>query len=874
MSATTSAGLTVSFSILSGPATLSANAITLTGAGTVVVRATQSGNGSYNAAANVDQSFTVAKGSQTITFGALGNKAFGDAAFTVSGTTSAGLPVSFSAVSGPATLNGNTVTLTGVGTVVVRATQAGNVNYNAAASVDQSFTVAKGSQTITFGALGNKAFGDAPFPLNGTASSGQALSFSMVSGPATLSGNTIMLTGVGTVVVRATQAGNANYDAAAPVDQSFTVAKGSQTITFGALGNRAFGDAPFAVSGTASSGLAVNVSIISGPATLSGSTVTLTGVGTVVLRAAQGGNVNYDAAATVDQSFTVAKGSQTITFGALGNRTFGDAPFAVSATTSAGLTVSFSIVSGPATLSGNTITLTGAGTVVVRAAQAGNVSYNAAATVDQSFTVAKGSQTITFGALGSRTFGDAPFTVSATTSAGLTVSFSIFSGPATINGNTLTLTGAGTVVVRAAQAGNVSYNAAATVDQSFAVSGAVPFASRQLPRAYSPSSKFTVTITATPLASVSVYAVEDVVPAGWTVGVINNSGTFDGQNGKVKFGPFFDATVRTLTYELTPPANATGIQTFAGVASANGVDTAVGGTATLDRAIRIPADNNPADDRITISEVTAYGTAWKTGATWPIDPNPIPISYVTRAGALWKGGETYRFDATVASAPLWWVNTGGVVPAGIQPLSVVVGGHVPAAVAVPGEAAAELAGGFQLNRDFAMTLHVRPGGGVQAYAVEETVPPGWTVKAGSLDQGGSFDGTSRKVKWGPFIDTPTLARVFTVVLEPGNNTAPVVFAGVASFDGVDVAFSGRRAALRGSFLPENVNAGRNVRTGGFRVVVQGEAGKRYDIEATETPAIRTSWVAVATNLDGAGVVEFTDLLAAGRAARFYRVIER
>lgn len=228
-----------------------------------------------------------------------------------------------------------------------------------------------------------------------------------------------------------------------------------------------------------------------------------------------------------------------------------------------------------------------------------------------------------------------------------------------------------------------------------------------------------MTLTVTPAAIVSVYAVEDAPPIGWTVGIISHSGALDSQNGKVKFGPFFDATARTLSYELTPPANATGIQTFAGVASANGVDTAIGGTTTLDRARRIPADNNPADDRITISEVTAYGTAWKTGAAWPIDPNPIPISYVTRAGALWKGGETYRFDATVASAPLWWVNTGGVVPAGVHPLSAVAGRHVAAAVVVPGEAAAELAGGFQLNRDFAMTLRVRPGGGVQAYAVEK-----------------------------------------------------------------------------------------------------------------------------------------------------------
>ncbi len=50
-------------------------------------------------------------------------------------------------------------------------------------------------------------------------------------------------------------------------------------------------------------------------------------------------------------------------------------PYSLPATTSAGLPVSYSVVSGPATVSGNTLTLTGAGTVVLAAEQAGNVNY-------------------------------------------------------------------------------------------------------------------------------------------------------------------------------------------------------------------------------------------------------------------------------------------------------------------------------------------------------------------------------------------------------------------------------------------------------------------------------------------------------------------
>ena len=79
--------------------------------------------------------------------------------------------------------------------------------------------------------------------------------------------------------------------------------------------------------------------------------------------------------------------NQTISFGALANQTTSAGPITLSATASSGLPVTFTLMSGPATLSGNSLTLTGAGTVVVRASQAGNTSYNAAASVDQSFTV-------------------------------------------------------------------------------------------------------------------------------------------------------------------------------------------------------------------------------------------------------------------------------------------------------------------------------------------------------------------------------------------------------------------------------------------------------------------------------------------------------
>src|SRR6185436_13213719 len=91
----------------------------------------------------------------------------------------------------------------------------------------------------------------------------------------------------------------------------------------------------------------------------------------------------------VSSVFSVAKKDQTIAFGGLASKTYGDAPFTVSATASSGLPVSFSIVSGPATISAGTVTITGNGTVTVRASQSGDADWNAAANVDQSFAVAK-----------------------------------------------------------------------------------------------------------------------------------------------------------------------------------------------------------------------------------------------------------------------------------------------------------------------------------------------------------------------------------------------------------------------------------------------------------------------------------------------------
>jgi len=95
-----------------------------------------------------------------------------------------------------------------------------------------------------------------------------------------------------------------------------------------------------------------------------------------------------ESANSAQVSTTPSYETQTISFSAPASSvTYGTAPISLSATASSGLAVSFTVVSGPASVSGSALTILGAGTVVVAASQSGNATYSAAPTVTISLTV-------------------------------------------------------------------------------------------------------------------------------------------------------------------------------------------------------------------------------------------------------------------------------------------------------------------------------------------------------------------------------------------------------------------------------------------------------------------------------------------------------
>src|SRR5580698_3633284 len=87
------------------------------------------------------------------------------------------------------------------------------------------------SQTITFPNPGPVTYGVAPITLTATATSGLAVTYTVKSGPGSVSGSTLTVNGSGTIVVEADQAGNSNWAPAPPVTDSIVVNQATLTVT-------------------------------------------------------------------------------------------------------------------------------------------------------------------------------------------------------------------------------------------------------------------------------------------------------------------------------------------------------------------------------------------------------------------------------------------------------------------------------------------------------------------------------------------------------------------------------------------------------------------------------------------------------------------
>ena len=114
---------TVTGTAVSGVVTLDLSGLTPTAAGTYTLAVT--GSGMTGATTPI----TVAAAAQTVTLPSIPTSTYGAGAITLPSTSSAGLPITY-VVTGPAVLNGSSLTITGAGTITVTATQAGDSSHS------------------------------------------------------------------------------------------------------------------------------------------------------------------------------------------------------------------------------------------------------------------------------------------------------------------------------------------------------------------------------------------------------------------------------------------------------------------------------------------------------------------------------------------------------------------------------------------------------------------------------------------------------------------------------------------------------------------------------------------------------------------------
>lgn len=293
-----------------------------------------------------------------------------------------------------------------------------------ATTAGASLTVSKAAQTITVTtpAAASAAVGGASYTPGATASSGLAVVITIdpsAGSVCAIVGGAISFKNVGTCVVNFNQAGDSTFQAAPQMQQGFTVSQGSNVISFPPLADTPFTTAPPSPAATASSGLTVSyATTTTGVCTVTGAgAIGFVSAGTCTITASQAGDANYAAATPVSQSFAVTPGVNTITFAPLPGRALASGSFALAATASSGLAVSYASTT-PATcsISGSTVSLLAVGTCSVTASQAGNGTYAAAAPVSQSFAITKAVSTVALASSASTVFFGQPVTLTATVS--------------------------------------------------------------------------------------------------------------------------------------------------------------------------------------------------------------------------------------------------------------------------------------------------------------------------------------------------------------------------------------------------------------------------------------------------------------------------
>ncbi|HDS1197311.1 TPA: fibronectin type III domain-containing protein [Shewanella algae] len=407
LTATASSGLTPVFSsTTTGVCTITASGtLTFVTTGNCSIDADQAGDGSYNAAPTVTQSFTVnavVPGAPT-SVSAVAANASATVSFSAPASTGGAAISSYTVTSSPGGLTasgaGSPLTVSGLsnGTDYSFTVSASNTAGTGPTSSPSNTVTPKASQSISFNNPGAQSFGTTP-TLTATASSGLAPVFSSNStGVCTITTTgTLNFISAGSCSINADQAGDSSYNAAPTVTQSFTVnavVPGAPTsvsaVASDASATVSF-SAPASTGGAAISSYTVTSSPGGFTASGTGSPLTVSGLsnGTDYSFTVSASNTAGTGPTSSPSNTVTPKASQSISFNNPGAQDFGTTP-TLTATASSGLTPVFSSsTTGVCTITASgTLTFVTTGNCSIDADQPGDSSYNAAPTVTQSFMV-------------------------------------------------------------------------------------------------------------------------------------------------------------------------------------------------------------------------------------------------------------------------------------------------------------------------------------------------------------------------------------------------------------------------------------------------------------------------------------------------------
>ncbi|TVK92484.1 hypothetical protein AYJ01_15530 [Shewanella algae] len=407
LTATASSGLTPVFSSsTTGVCTISASGtLTFVTTGNCSIDADQPGDGSYNAAPTVTQSFTVnavVPGAPT-SVNAVASDASATVSFSAPASTGGAAISGYTVTSSPGGITasgaGSPLTVSGLsnGTDYSFTVSANNTAGTGPASSPSNTVTPKANQTISFSNPGAQSFGTTP-TLTATASSGLTPVFSSsTTGVCTITASgTLTFVTTGNCSIDADQPGDSSYNAAPTVTQGFTVnavVPGAPTsvnaVASDASATVSF-SAPASTGGAAISGHTVTSSPGGLTASGAGSPLTVSGLsnGTDYSFIVSASNTAGTGPASSPSNTVTPKASQSISFSNPGAQSFGTAP-TLTATASSGLAPVFSSNStGVCTITTTgTLSFVSAGSCSINADQAGDSGYNAAPTVTQSFTV-------------------------------------------------------------------------------------------------------------------------------------------------------------------------------------------------------------------------------------------------------------------------------------------------------------------------------------------------------------------------------------------------------------------------------------------------------------------------------------------------------